>query len=67
MVRMRNRLPILLVYGVGHHNTSILSFANFGLKIEFYYERERERESIKVLEVHGAYGALISMSGTCLI
>ena len=29
--------------------------------------RKRERESIKVLEAHGACGALISMSGTCLI
>ena len=28
-------------------------------------ERERERESIKVLEVLGAYGAL-TMSRTCL-
>ena len=30
-------------------------------------ERERERESIKVLETHGAHGTLISMSGICLI
>ena len=28
---------------------------------------KRERESIKVLEAHGAYGALMSTSGTCLI
>ena len=30
-------------------------------------ERERERKSIEVLEAHGTYGALVAMTGTCLI